>query len=156
MAGRGPAPKDPSEVRRRNAAPKTELVVPDDELRGPELPEGIDWPDATLDWWETWRKSPQAQTFTDTDWSFLLDTAMLHMQFWDGNYKAGSELRLRVAKFGATPEDRARLRISIGQPGPTGGAAPAKKSAAPAPRTKRATANRKGRILKAVDGGGEG
>jgi len=29
-----------------------------------------------------------------------------------------AELRLRVAKFGATPEDRARLKIEVGQPAP--------------------------------------
>lgn len=117
MAGRGPAPKDPAERRRRNkpAAPAT-VLVSDDEVRGPELPAGYDWPAPTREWWETWRSSPQATTFTDTDWGFLLDTALLHAELWAGNAGAASELRLRVAKFGATPEDRARLRMSIEEP----------------------------------------
>jgi hypothetical protein len=143
MAGRGPAPKDPSERRRRNATEPLTVVEADDTLRGPELPDVIDWPDATREWWETWRRAPQAQTFTDTDWSFLLDTAVLHMEFWDGDRSVAAELRLRAAKFGATPEDRARLKIAVGEP----------KSGKPAPRTR--SASRKDRLLKAVGDGSD-
>lgn len=115
MAGRGPAPKDPSKRRRRNADPVPTVVLSGDgQVRGPELPDGYDWPTQTRSWWETWRSSPQAQTLTDTDWDFLLDTALLHAELWSGNGAVAAELRLRVAKFGATPEDRARLRLQIG------------------------------------------
>lgn len=47
-----------------------------------------------------------------------MDTALLHAELWSGNGAVASELRLRVAKFGATPEDRARLRMSIEDPKP--------------------------------------
>lgn len=140
MAGRGPAPKDPAERRRRNAdGDLVTVIVADGQVHGPALPAGVDWPDATLDWWETWRKSAQAASFTDTDWSFLLDTAILHMAFWDGDRSVAAELRLRAAKFGATPEDRARLKISIGEP-----EKPGAKSRKPAARTRRE------RVLKVV------
>ena len=120
MAGRGPAPKPAGQRRRTNPEPVVpKVVVPDDVIRGPELPTDFDWPLQTREWWDTWRRSPQAQTMTDTDWSFLLDTAMLHAEFWAGNLTVGAELRLRVAKFGATPEDRARLRLEIEEPKPT-------------------------------------
>lgn len=69
------------------------------------------WPKVTLEWWDMWASSPLAKDFTQTDWAFLMDTAMVHARFWKGDRSAASELRLRVAKFGATPEDRARLRI---------------------------------------------
>lgn len=147
MAGRGSAPKDPSAVRRRNTPAALTLISSDDVVRGQALPEDLDWPDATLEWWETWRKSPQASTFTDTDWSFLLDTALLHMAFWDGDAGVAAELRLRVAKFGATPEDRARLRLSITDPStkpravPDGGRKPA------------ARTRRKAEIAKEIDAG---
>jgi len=66
-----------------------------------------------------WRNSPQAIDFIDSDWSFLLDTAILHNLLWQ-NFdddkiaaKVSAELRIRVAKFGATPEDRARLRMQF-------------------------------------------
>lgn len=117
MAGRGPAPKDPEKRRRRNVDPVPTTVLSDDgEVRGPDLPGGIKWPMVTLAWWETWRSSPQAATFTQTDWDFLVDTALLHARFWEGDAKVAGELRLRVAKFGATPEDRARLRMQVGEP----------------------------------------
>jgi hypothetical protein len=57
--------------------------------------------------------SPLSNEFTAPDWSELLDAARLHAEYWRGNPKVAAELRLRVAKFGATPEDRARLRIQF-------------------------------------------
>lgn len=117
MAGRGPAPKDPAKRRSGggDSAPRT-TVLKDGKVRGPLLPAGLSWHPQTRKWWETWRKSPQAATFTDTDWSFLLDTAVLHSAMWEGDAKMAAEVRLRVAKFGATPEDRARLRIDLAVP----------------------------------------
>lgn len=148
MAGRGPAPKNPDERRRRNVVAPLTVVQADGTARGPELPENMDWPDATRDWWDTWRTCAQASTFTATDWSFLLDTAILHMAFWDGDHSVAAELRLRAAKFGATPEDRARLKIAVGKPS-TGSAGSAEK-AEPKKRTP-AARTRRARVLKAVD-----
>lgn len=122
MAGRGPAPKDPVRRRRRNASEQELIVTVDNELRGPELPTGIlpddaDWHPRTLQWWKTWRESPQASTFIDTDWDFLLDTALLHHVMWTkGRWEFASEVRLRAAKYGATPEDRARLKLKVDDP----------------------------------------
>ncbi|MBP2325338.1 hypothetical protein JOF56_005723 [Kibdelosporangium banguiense] len=118
MAGRGPTPKDPSKRRRRNVDPTpTTVVVTDGEVRGPELPDTVDWPEQTRRWWNTWRTSPQAQSMTPTDWDFLLDTALLHAELWSGVASVAPELRLRVGKLGATPEDRQRLRMQIIEPG---------------------------------------
>lgn len=129
MAGHGPPPKDPTKRRRRNGADEEPtVVVPDDELRGPELPEGVlgvdtktgeltEWHPRTLSWWQTWRESAQAQTFTATDWEFLIDTALMHHSMWDkGQWTLAAEVRLRAAKFGATPEDRARLKLKVDEP----------------------------------------
>lgn len=107
MAGRGFAP--------RNQEPEVELSE-DGQLRGPDLPDGFDWPAQTATWWENWRRSPQAQQMTATDWDFMLDTARLHAEMWLGDSKVAPELRLRVAKFGATLEDRARLKMAIVEP----------------------------------------
>ena len=73
------------------------------------------WPDRTREWWRMWAESPLSADFTQTDWDFLMDTARIHAAYWLGELKLAAELRLRVAKFGATPEDRARLRISFAQ-----------------------------------------
>jgi hypothetical protein len=147
MAGRGPAPKDPNQRRRRNITEPMTLVQADGKKYGPDLPESHDWPTATLTWWETWRTCAQASKFTDTDWSFMLDTAVLHAEFWLGDKAVAAELRLRVAKFGATPEDRARLKIAVTEfgSGPT-----------PARLQTKASQGRRQRLLKAVgDDSGE-
>lgn len=115
MAGRGPAPKGYSSRDRDQARrnPQTALFK-DGEVRGPELPADAPWHDQTIAWYETWRRSEIAQLWTDTDWDFLVDTAVLHTQFWmRANFNVGAELRQRVAKLGATVEDRQRLRVSI-------------------------------------------
>jgi len=109
----------------------------------PELPDGYEWPAATCSWWQHWRESPQAQTFIETDWSFLLDTALIHAEFWLGDLSRGAELRLRVAKFGATAEDRRRLKLAVGEP-----------PSPPKPRPSvRQASKRKARLLRAVDDG---
>ncbi|RKN40945.1 hypothetical protein [Streptomyces hoynatensis] len=125
MAGRGPAPKDPKRRARRNADAQQQTVLRFEQAEPPELPtlqveqDGklveFTWPHRTVEWWEMWKASPQAEHFSSTDWDFLLDTALVHARFWTGNLAAGAELRLRVAKFGATPEDRARLRMQFAQ-----------------------------------------
>lgn len=120
MAGQGPPPglrrKDPSQRRRRNADPPVTVIAADGKTYGEPLPDDFEWPEVTVSWWETWRTCALASSFTATDWAFLLDTAVLHADFWLGNRSVAGELRLRAAKFGATPEDRARLRIEIGDP----------------------------------------
>lgn len=117
MAGRGPAPKDPSRRARRNADPVPLRSLPLERAEQPELPEtmpsGEPWPQRTREWWAMWGESALAGDFTANDWSELLDAAVLHGAYWSGVVSAATELRLRVAKFGATPEDRARLRIQF-------------------------------------------
>jgi hypothetical protein len=115
MAGRGPAPKDPSRRARRNADPVATTLLRFEAAEQPELPEDMEWPAATRRWWRMWGESPQAEHFGSTDWDFLLDTALIHAATWSGSTTAATELRLRVAKFGATPEDRARLRMQFAQ-----------------------------------------
>lgn len=144
MAGRGPAPRGQRSRERDN--PELRTVAQDGHKRGPGLPEGLEWPSATVRWWDTWRSSAQASTFTATDWDFLLDTALLHAEMWSGNASVAAELRLRVAKFGATPEDRARLRLEVAEPAPSA-SEPAKGGP---PR--RSSADRRSRVLKVIDG----
>ncbi len=71
----------------------------------------------------------------------MLDTAVLHAEFWLGDRSVAAELRLRAAKFGATPEDRARLKISVGEPD---------SSVRPTRLKTKATTDRRKRLLRAV------
>lgn len=117
MGGRGRAPKAADRLARYrpDKQPLPTRVIRFEPTSQPELPEGYDWPERTREWWAMWAASPLSETFGVTDWDFLLDTAVLHSHFWSGDVKVAAELRIRVAKFGATPEDRARLRIQFAQ-----------------------------------------
>ena len=144
MAGRGPSPKDPNRRARRNSDPVPLRVIEARPVEQPPLPtfhvedDGqlveFQWPARTQERRTMWAESPLSAEFTSTDWSELLDTAVLHAAFWSGRTSVASELRLRVAKFGATPEDRARLRITFAQADEADerrGAAPGKSARAP-------------------------
>lgn len=127
MAGNGPAPKDPRKRARGNkdVAP-VRYISPVAVVVQPDLPEfdvevspkngepymvPFVWPDATRDWWQMLSGHPLVNEFFETDWAYLLDTALVHAAFWKGNLSLAGELRLREAKYGFTPEDRAKLRI---------------------------------------------
>lgn len=128
MAGRGPAPKPKGSRARRNKDPQILRIITAQPVEQPSLPvieqvvldengkprkKRFTWPTVTRRWWKMWGESPLSAEYTETDWSFLLDTAYLHALYWKGDHRVAAELRLRVAKFGATPEDRARLRIQF-------------------------------------------
>jgi hypothetical protein len=145
MAGRGPAPKPASTRARRNAQSTADRVILITPAGQPDMPdtmpglsdngERIPWPVETGVWWNMWAEHPLAAEFTASDWLFLKDTAVLHGRFWYGDFSVAGELRLRVAKFGATPEDRARLRVQFAvadkteaEAAKSGGKQPAKKA----------------------------
>ncbi|WP_217655860.1 hypothetical protein [Streptomyces pini] len=117
----GPAPKDPSKRARRNKDSVPQTVLRWERAEPPELPDfevEVDgelrefvWPARTREWWRMWIDSPQAEHFGSSDWQYLLDTALIHARYWQGNLSLAGELRLRVAEFGATPSARARLRM---------------------------------------------
>lgn len=122
MPGRGPAPKDPDRYTRAGNRAKAEASILHLPLRRAEarelpddlLPAGKTWHPATKRWWAAWRDSVLSRDWTDTEWSELEVTAKLHNRFMaDTNTMVAAELRQRMAKFGATSEDRARLRIVL-------------------------------------------
>lgn len=115
MAGRGPAPKPEDRRARKNKSAVGLTVIESEPVPQPPLPEvmpnGEVWPERTVEWWSMWGVDPLAADFRPTDWSELMDCAVIHGLYWSGEVKLAGELRLRTAKFGATAEDRARLRI---------------------------------------------
>ena len=140
MPGRGPAPKAersrPNDTARRQA--EFTKVAADGQLRGPDLPD-FSWHDRTVAWFDTWRRSPMAATFIAADWDFLIDTAMLHTEMWNGNPGLAAEIRLRVGKLAGTPEDRLRLRIEVDT------------EAQQAPKRQRMSKDRRERLLSIVE-----
>lgn len=122
MAGRGPAPKG-QRARDRDTPEFVELEAKP-ELYGSELPAGVlpadeQWHPQTLAWWDSLRAFPLLKDEPAIGWQFLIDTALMHHTMWaKGRWEFASEVRLRVAKFGATPEDRMRLKIKVVAPSP--------------------------------------
>ena len=116
-AGRisGALPKPADKRARTNKDTFTPLrVVHVTPTPQPDLPDDITyWHAATIRWWNMWKDSALAREFTDAEWSYLIETAFIHTRFYEGDMRMASELRLRAAKFGVTPEDRARLRIQV-------------------------------------------
>ena len=69
-----------------------------------ELPDSIDWPERTREWWQAWVTAPITAAWTDLQWEYLLDTALLHATVWgNGDVTKAGELRARVEKLGALP-----------------------------------------------------
>lgn len=128
MAGRGPAPKEDPIRRNKPTIDKT-TVVPDEVVRGfplptfevdsPDGPVTFSWHSRTVEWWEKTRRSPQSKVMAESDWEAMVETAMIHTRFYNGNLKPteftnlAAELRRRMAAHGATYEDRLRLRMNI-------------------------------------------
>ena len=111
-------------------------------LSGPELPEGVlpdgeDWHPQTRALWDALRRSPLLADEPELGWMFLVDTCSCTTTMWTkGKWEFASEVRLRLAKFGATPEDRARLRVKVVTP---------EKSTAPPSRPRRTPRRAAGR-----------
>ncbi|UDL14775.1 terminase small subunit [Microbacterium phage Gretchen] len=127
----GPVPKlthqrERDTKRRQNGST---ALVDDGQLRGPEFPyDIIEHPHpATVEWWETWRRSPQASIFQPTDWQTLKRAVRLQedtMTAPRASAAAISELRLIEERLGATVVDRLRAKLTIVQPSPVEALAP--------------------------------
>lgn len=113
MAGNGPPPKPSDQRARRNKDVIPLKLVHREPEQQPELPPGVEWHMQTVLWWLIWGQDPLSDEFGALEWAYLAETALLVNAFWKGDFRVASELRLRAAKFGVTPEDRARLRIQV-------------------------------------------
>ncbi|WP_189333228.1 hypothetical protein [Actinoplanes ianthinogenes] len=92
-----------------------QIVLPrDGEVRGPDLGGSRQYTDETVEWYETWRRSPQAAIFEDTDWQRLRMLAPLVDSYFRRPSKAAfEEIRLNEERLGATVVDRMRARMRI-------------------------------------------
>ena len=115
-------PQDSDKRKNKPALSDTVLMRRDGTLIGPELPRNKAWSAQTREWWDMWRRHEIAPKLEPSDWMHLLDTALLHSAYWDGSLKpsemisSAAEIRRRVASFGATLEDRLKLRIKFAEP----------------------------------------
>lgn len=112
MAGNGPLPKGERQRERdtRRRDKDVAVVTPDGVVRGPELPAGHTFSPDTVEWYQTWRRSPQAQLFEETDWLALrLLLPLVESHSRRPSAAALSEIRLTTAALGGTYADRLRV-----------------------------------------------
>src|SRR5690606_40516623 len=75
-----------------------------------------DWSPYVRQWYETWRRSPQAAYFLDTDWQRLglLARAVAQVERKMSATLMG-EIRMNEERLGATVTDRMRARMELEQ-----------------------------------------
>ncbi|MEU0952803.1 hypothetical protein ABZ353_10735 [Streptomyces niveus] len=114
VGSRGQVPKE-NAVRRNKHESATEIST--EAQPGRELPRGLGiTTSGAKRFWKTWAESPQSATWIETDWLELEITTKLVDALYQGDLKLAGEIRQRVAKWGATNEDRARLRMKLEKP----------------------------------------
>lgn len=119
VAGR--KPKDPSQRRNRMPATHDWTEVPNVKQPGRGLPElmpnGKDWPLATLRWWDSIATMPHTVLWSDSDWQFAEASAYVAALFHTkGSSMNATELRNREKVMGTTHDFRRDLRIRYVDP----------------------------------------
>jgi hypothetical protein len=119
----GPAPKHPSERRRRNAPAGGEWIELPATVEKPTLPplprrtkaEGP-WSAETRETWEAWRQDPATTQYTSADVNFALETIRLQEECARGRHSLAGEIRLRMDGLGLTPKGKRNLRWRVAGP----------------------------------------
>lgn len=92
----------------------------------PDGPATIALTAMTKDWWKVHSTMPHCILWTEADWIFARDTALLVDMLYAGKHTVATEIRTRLKTMGATHDARVSMRIRY---------VPAAKNA-PAPKTK--------------------
>ncbi|MEU6959425.1 hypothetical protein [Streptomyces chrestomyceticus] len=82
----------------------------------PELADPERFRPEVREWWETWRTSPQAESFLPTDVQRLKTLTLLVQRIYEmegADLKAYAELRQQESLLGGTVLDRQRLRMKV-------------------------------------------
>lgn len=116
MPGHGPPPSERRRRQNKDTYSDVQATVQiDDALRGPELTG--DWLPETVQWYQTWRRAPQAAVFVDTDWQrILMLLPLVNGYFRKPHHLTLAEIRLNESLLGATHADRLRARIKVEKP----------------------------------------
>lgn len=76
----------------------------------PQLPDGIEWPKATVRWWEHLASTPGADSWTEADWDNLMNAALIHADIWgSGNFASVPILNKLLQDYGITPAARSQI-----------------------------------------------
>lgn len=112
---RGPAP-NPNARRRNTDHALGEHGLSFSSGEGRALPKSLSVETGGAKrFWKTWASAPQTEHWLETDWAELELTTRIVDSFYQGNVRLAGEIRQRVGRWGATTEDRARLRMNFDQ-----------------------------------------
>lgn len=76
----------------------------------PQLPDDIEWPEATVRWWEHLASTPGADSWTEADWDNLMNAALIHADIWgSGNFASVPILNKLLQDYGITPAARSQI-----------------------------------------------
>jgi hypothetical protein len=89
-----------------------------DPPRLPSRGDGLAWPNRTRKWWKGVSTMPHCVDWTDSDWQFAFDAALLAALFHLGDTKVEGALRAREKVMGTTADYRRNLRIRYVSAGP--------------------------------------
>ncbi|QKW48859.1 hypothetical protein HUT08_04110 [Streptomyces buecherae] len=110
---RGPAP-DPNARRRNREHALGEHALTAEPGEGRALPKALGvTTGGAKRFWRTWAAAPQTRHWLETDWAELELTTRIVDAFYQGDVRLAGEIRQRVGRWGATTEDRARLRMNF-------------------------------------------
>jgi hypothetical protein len=111
VAGRKPKPDGQKRNRVKSAIDWVD-VVDVSFVGGPKLPRREQgWPTRTKRWWTVISAMPHCVLWSDADWEFAIDTALLAAEFHAGDMRVAPELRQREKILGTTMDARRDLRI---------------------------------------------
>jgi hypothetical protein len=118
VAGRKPKPD--GQKRNRHAptfdwveVPNVPFVNPPDL---PPRPGDRRWSAHTKRWWKAVSGMPHCALWTEADWSYAFDTAIIAAQLHDGDIRAAAPLERREKVLGTTLDYRRDLRIRYVDP----------------------------------------
>jgi len=110
----------PSTAPRRNTAPLAHewVDVVDVPYAGkvPPLPAERNWQSLTRSWWRVVSRMPHCVLWTDAEWKYALETAVVADAFYTGAMSVAGELRRRECALGLTMDARRDLRIRYVDP----------------------------------------
>lgn len=109
VAGRKPKPDGQKRNRVKPVHDWTE--VRDVPFAGRALPDDMKVPAATGRWWRAVSTMPHCVLWSESDWQFAFDTAIVAAAFHSGEVKSATELRAREKILGTTVDFRRDLRI---------------------------------------------
>lgn len=122
VPGREPHPDRSAVVNRNEVLDWTEVTdEPFEQGQERKLPDHQSWHNNTYRWWRRLRVMPHARLWTETDWQFAEDTAILKDILYRAEVKQGiagiaTECRRREDQMGTTIEARRKLRIRYVKP----------------------------------------